>query len=101
MLGCRTQNSYISWKITLSRVVITQRGHGPVMLRRTVFLIVSVRPIQLLSTKPVSPFAVSITIFGPKSPLSKRPCRCNLSQAIKRGSSQNVDRGRIEERTLR
>jgi hypothetical protein len=54
-------------------VVITQRGQGPVMLKRTASPIATVRPIQAFSTKSFTPLAVSTTIFGRNRRTSKRP----------------------------
>ena len=71
------------------------------MLRRTVFLIVSVWPIQAtLHEARLAIRGLDHNVW-PKSPALEASLRIQLSQAIKRGSSQHMDRGRIEERTLR
>jgi hypothetical protein len=44
-------------------VIITQRGHGSVMARRTVSPLTTVRPIQSFSTKPGSSLPVDTTML--------------------------------------
>ena len=53
---------------------MTQRGQGPVMLRRTSSPMASVWPIHAFSTKSLTPSVVCTTTFGRKRRTSNRPC---------------------------
>src|SRR5262249_17994606 len=80
-------------KSACARVVITQRGHGPVTCSRTSPSSRS-RPTQVCSTKPRAPGPQSTTRLGRKRRTSNRPCgyapRSWSTAAV-------VSRGQVEE----
>ena len=73
VLRCRAQDPESVGRSPCAKVIMTQRGQGPLTRRRTSSPIEMVRPIQSLSTKPCSSGPVATTMFGRNRRTSRRP----------------------------
>jgi hypothetical protein len=79
-------------------VIITQRGHGSVMARRTVSPMTTVRPIRSFSMKPGSSLPVVTMMLGRNRRASKTAPRIQLPETVNGGCGQQVHDGNVEKR---